>query len=863
MAEERRYKTLINYPFSGSDYEITFEFLARKFVVVVLVSSTGERKLLTVGDDYRFIDTTTIRLLAVGEHWATVEIYRFTSASDRLVDFVNGSILRGRDLNVSQIQSIHIAEEARDAVSAELQSTLAQVKELLAQAQQTAEEALNSKAYVKEVADGITEMQGKTLRVADTNLSLLPSAEQRANKLAAFNAQGDAIVVPADASSGTGLAIQLADAGVPGGAALIGHDGATLDKLLQGLRGVSVSRVTESGVGFANWPQGKMASLGGKVFMGFNFGAGHGGKTLHTYVISTGDGRQFNAPILVAAPTANEEATNWSLVEHEGTLLAIVRFRKDGGDTASIRHVIYRSDASGANWAAVKEINFVSDAGRPAVLYHQGLKLKNGKIVYGWHDSKGTLGYALLDPATWELEHRVLRPAASNTTPNGTIKQAEPTFLMRSDTGEVLITTRAQAGHTIESPQVWTASADFSSVSTSSDTGVPVDVNPLSGVITPGGKSVLYFYSERYTTATKKAGLFMLEVNLEDAFNRDFTRAKHTRLLDLIGGPRSAGATAGVQHAIRLGNRVLVGVASQVNNSTSKSDCFMVTLSWGDLPAVSTVVDSLVSSNTRGLTEVSYWGLGSYAPRIRMNGNSVLSMSAANLEIGTYGSGIGDRGVAIYSYDGSGSKTPAIYIRPQAADYGGKGAQVDINRDLRLLKDGTQIHLGKGSRIRISGTTKDVGASLLYHNKATGRVEIGTTSADLPLTVWSYSANGIEFARATGVGSQAAVNIRLTDSDGKTSTITGGGSVGGIAFSTPSRERALRIADNGNVHAEAGIVPGSYLVSELPSNVPAGTFVFARNGRKDGEEAGKGTGVPVFWDGKGWKNFYNNGTVEA
>ncbi|MBH0029269.1 hypothetical protein I6F53_20190, partial [Pseudoalteromonas sp. SWN29] len=48
----------------------------------------------------------------------SIEIRRFTSATDRLVDFADGSILRAYDLNISQIQTLHVAEEARDLTAA-------------------------------------------------------------------------------------------------------------------------------------------------------------------------------------------------------------------------------------------------------------------------------------------------------------------------------------------------------------------------------------------------------------------------------------------------------------------------------------------------------------------------------------------------------------------------------------------------------------------------------------------------------------------------------------------------------------------------------------------------------------------------
>lgn len=110
-------KTVITYPLNGStrDFNIPFEYLARKFIQVTLIGR--DRKPLTNIDDYRFTSKnqiTTNRAWGTGDGYQLLELRRFTSATERLVDFSDGSILRAYDLNVSQIQTLHVAEEARD-----------------------------------------------------------------------------------------------------------------------------------------------------------------------------------------------------------------------------------------------------------------------------------------------------------------------------------------------------------------------------------------------------------------------------------------------------------------------------------------------------------------------------------------------------------------------------------------------------------------------------------------------------------------------------------------------------------------------------------------------------------------------------
>lgn len=110
-------KTVLTYPLNGTlkDFNIPFEYLARKFVVVTLIGAT--RRVLVLNSEYRFTtkkQITTTAAWGPAQGFENIEIRRVTSATERLVDFSDGSILRAYDLNTAQVQSLHIAEEARD-----------------------------------------------------------------------------------------------------------------------------------------------------------------------------------------------------------------------------------------------------------------------------------------------------------------------------------------------------------------------------------------------------------------------------------------------------------------------------------------------------------------------------------------------------------------------------------------------------------------------------------------------------------------------------------------------------------------------------------------------------------------------------
>lgn len=101
-----------------TDFAVPFDYLAKKFVRV----SRGTT-ILTGGDygdtskDYYFLDKNKVRLKvppAIGEG---VTIRRYTSATDRVVSFKDASVLKAIDLDVSSVQTIHIAEEARDVIN--------------------------------------------------------------------------------------------------------------------------------------------------------------------------------------------------------------------------------------------------------------------------------------------------------------------------------------------------------------------------------------------------------------------------------------------------------------------------------------------------------------------------------------------------------------------------------------------------------------------------------------------------------------------------------------------------------------------------------------------------------------------------
>lgn len=102
--------TVVVYPGDGvtRQFTVPFDYLNRTFVHVYL-NDIEE----TQGTTWSFISPTVIERAAAPLVGETLTIRRVTS-TNRIVDFKDASVLRSFDLNTSQLQVLHIAEEAKD-----------------------------------------------------------------------------------------------------------------------------------------------------------------------------------------------------------------------------------------------------------------------------------------------------------------------------------------------------------------------------------------------------------------------------------------------------------------------------------------------------------------------------------------------------------------------------------------------------------------------------------------------------------------------------------------------------------------------------------------------------------------------------
>lgn len=804
---------------------------------------------------------TTSEVVPVG--WTCV-LYRDTPKTVPLISFVDGAMITASNLDRNAKQAIFAVAELIDRFKA-TNVVADQAVDIANEAKALAGSAVATAQSAKaEVAD----VRAHSVRAADKPIAAMPDREARRDGLLAFDSGDNPVIVPADWESNTGLALLLADKNDPGrGASRIGWEGSDVGTLLNGLRGMQVERVLGNRVGFANWPQGKMCVHNGKVHMGFNFGRMHGGLSLHAYVTSTEDGRNFATPSLVAAPTATEEATWWGMMSLGDKMVGTVRFRfGGGGETPPMRNVIYESNASGTVWKPVREIVYKTPAGNDISMMQGGILLSTGEIAFSYQDGAGYIGIIALDPANnYDFRIVQLRDPTNNSV-DGLGKaaiQVELNMLRREDTDKILVVSRTQRGD-IEKPLIWVLNGDLSSPTGPVATDIPVNVNPVTPVFSPDFKNVLFFYSERYNRPTKKAGLYVAEVPLNDAFTLSWTNVKHKYLMQLSGGPSSKGGVAGVQHAVRMDDKVYVGVATRVNNSDEGSDLLFVTLDYSDKkPAVSPSTGSLGSATVNQDVEIALNKLGDYAPRVRMGGKSIISYDGLDYSYGYNNGNLGYDSWSLYT----GHSRPAIKVEASTGNAENERGRTLFQQKPTFtqlatfemgawLPAGQTLHLGDKARIRVGGTPTRLGQSFLYYDDTTKELQLGTPTVDSGYTVkfMSAVAQGYIFSRSAGQPG-AAVNFTLEDADGNQTTLTAGGGYGTLRVTNKLGIEALRIADNTSAQFASGVAVGSVLMNALPSGT-LGMQIYVRNARKLHERTASpqlpGTGTLAYFDGATW-----------
>lgn len=232
-------------------FPVSFEYLARRFVKVTLVGEARRELVLNV--DYRFTSKMEIETTVtwIPGTFTTIEVRRVTSSTDRLVNFTDGSILRSQDLNVSQIQAIHIAEEARDISDSSMLSNGTFWDALGLRITNVATPANASDGATKEYVDSQSVRDlNRTMRVpSGEQIASLPAAIQRASKVLTFDSAGNPQAVAPVSGSATELAMNLRDPAL--GASMVGYMQSTLKYKLGDFASITDHKKEEDGLDWA------------------------------------------------------------------------------------------------------------------------------------------------------------------------------------------------------------------------------------------------------------------------------------------------------------------------------------------------------------------------------------------------------------------------------------------------------------------------------------------------------------------------------------------------------------------------------------------------------------------------------------
>lgn len=110
------YKTFVYYAGGESTYTFPFEYLQKSFVKVRYQKPDDVFQYLEFGKDYT-IEENRVNLITLSNKEDKVNIYRSTP-TDRMVKYVDASILKAHDMNVNELQTLHIMEEQKDYLTA-------------------------------------------------------------------------------------------------------------------------------------------------------------------------------------------------------------------------------------------------------------------------------------------------------------------------------------------------------------------------------------------------------------------------------------------------------------------------------------------------------------------------------------------------------------------------------------------------------------------------------------------------------------------------------------------------------------------------------------------------------------------------
>lgn len=193
----------------------------------------------------------------------------------------------------------------------------------------------------------------------------------------------------------------------------------------------------------------------------------------------------------------------------------------------------------------------------------------------------------------------------------------------------------------------------------------------------------------------------------------------------------------------------------------------------------------------------------------------------------------------------------ASFLAPLTSDGAALGSASKMWSDL-FLASGAVLNWNNGNvtlthsanALALSGAAVSLSSTLAVNGAATG--SSFQVKTDSNLTVRMISSGGVNLVDGVNQAQNAYMPIRLS------------GSTASLAASNTDH-----VTVNGTrVVMGSPVGLKSYTVATLPTGA-AGDFAYASDGRKNGEGAAAGTGVPVFKDGSAWRAVDTGATVAA
>lgn len=210
-------QTFVEYAADGSirDFAIPFDYISTNYVKVFVNDVETNA--------FSFLDTNTVRLTAAPAAGSVVKVQRDTPRDRRLVDFVDGSVLKESDLDLANTQIIHVVQEAYDNLGAEARDVIAEDK-LATEGYKLAAEAARDEAVAAKDRAVTAETNAASSRTSAANSASAAAASEASAANSASSAANSAASASSSATSAASSASAAATS--EGAAATSANDAA-------------------------------------------------------------------------------------------------------------------------------------------------------------------------------------------------------------------------------------------------------------------------------------------------------------------------------------------------------------------------------------------------------------------------------------------------------------------------------------------------------------------------------------------------------------------------------------------------------------------------------------------------------------